>query len=101
MSGVCILVCAWLCVRHELVTFEGMRESFCWLASQAFSFSSLLVAVFYFFIFYFFECMALGPTVILRTLTCLVKGPKTGGFSHVLGFVGFISILCTRVMVIN
>ena len=39
-----------------------------------------------------FDCMALGPTVILRALTCLDKGPETGGFSHVLGVVGIISI---------
>ena len=36
--------------------------------------------------------MALGPTVILRALTCLDKGPATGGFSRVLGVVGIISI---------
>ena len=35
--------------------------------------------------------MALGPTVILRALTCLDKGPETGDFSRVLG-VGIISI---------
>ena len=38
------------------------------------------------------DCTALGPTVILRALTCLDKGPETGGFSRVLGVVGFISI---------
>ena len=27
-----------------------------------------------------------------RALTCLDKGPETGGFSHVLGVVGIISI---------
>ena len=37
-------------------------------------------------------CTALGPTVILRALTCLDKGPETGGFGHVLGVVGIISI---------
>ena len=47
--------------------------------------SSLVVAA-------FFDCTALGPTVILRALTCLDKGPETGGFSHVLGVVGIISI---------
>ena len=41
---------------------------------------------------FFFYCSALGPTVILRALTCLDKGPETGGFSCVLGVVGFISI---------
>ena len=40
----------------------------------------------------FFDCTALGPTVILKALTCLDKGPETGGFSHVLGAVGFTSI---------
>ena len=39
-----------------------------------------------------FDCTALGPTVILRALTCLGKGPKTGGFSRVLDVVGIISI---------
>ena len=63
-----------------------MRESVSCLASQAFSFSSLLVAAF------FFYCTALGPTVTLRALTCLDKGPETGGFSLVLGAVGIISI---------
>ena len=42
--------------------------------------------------FFFFYSTALGPTVILRALTCLDKGPETGGFSPVLGVVGFISI---------
>ena len=40
----------------------------------------------------FFDCTALGPTVILRALTCLDKGPETGGFSRVLGVLGIISI---------
>ena len=40
----------------------------------------------------FFDCTALGPTVILRALTSLDKGPETGGFSRVLGVVGIISI---------
>ena len=40
----------------------------------------------------FFDCRTLGPTVILRALTCLDKGPETGGFSRVLGVVGIISI---------
>ena len=40
----------------------------------------------------FFDCTALGPTVILRALTCLDKGPDTGGFSRVLGVAGIISI---------
>ena len=62
-----------------------MRESVRCLKSQAFSFSSSLVAA-------FFDCMALGPTVILKALTCLDKGPETGGFSRVLGVVGIISI---------
>ena len=48
-----------------------------------------------------FDCTALGPTDILRALTCLDKGPETGGFSRVLGVVDIISILCTRVTVIN
>ena len=39
-----------------------------------------------------FNCTALGPTVILKTLTRLDKGPETGGFSCVLGVVGLISI---------
>ena len=40
----------------------------------------------------FFDCAALGPTVILRAITCLDEGPDTGGFSRVLGVVGIISI---------
>ena len=40
----------------------------------------------------FLYCSALGPTVNLRALTCLDKGPETGGFSCVLGIVGIISI---------
>ena len=35
----------------------------------------------------------LGTTVILRALPCLDIGPETGGFSHVLGVVDFISII--------
>ena len=49
-----------------------MRESVRCLASQAFSLSSELVAA-------FFDYTALGPTVILTALTCLDKGPETGG----------------------
>ena len=77
----------WLapCVVHGSTTVNDMRENFCCLASQAFSLSGLLVTA-------FFDCMALGPTVILRALTCLDKGPETGGFSRVLGVVGIISI---------
>ena len=84
----CNHVRAWPALRivHESMTFKGMRESVRSLASQAFSLSSSLVAP-------FFDCTALGPTVILRALTCLDKGPETGGFSHVLGVVGIISIL--------
>ena len=63
-----------------------MRESFCFLASQAFSLKLTGCCIL------FFDCMALGPTVILRALTCLDKGPETGGFSRVLGVVGIISI---------
>ena len=39
----------------------------------------------YFFFVYFCDCTALGPTVILRAVSCLDKGHKTGGFSRVLG----------------
>ena len=67
------------------MTFKGMRESVRCLASQPFSLSSVLVAA-------FFDCTALGPTVILRALTCLDKSPETGGCSYVLGVVGIISI---------
>ena len=41
---------------------------------------------------HFFDSTALGPTVILRALTYLDKGPETGGLSRVLGVVGIISI---------
>ena len=46
-----------------------------------------------YWLLHFFDCTALGPTVILRALTCPDKGPETGGFSRVLGVVGIISIL--------
>ena len=49
----------------------------------------------------FFDCTALGPTVILRALMCLDKLPETGGFSRVLGIVGIISIFMYWVTVIN
>ena len=62
-----------------------MRESVRCLASRAFSLSSYLVAA-------FFDCTALGPTVILRALTRLDKGPETREFSRVLRVVGIISI---------
>ena len=83
----CIHVRAWLALHvvHESTTFKGMRESVRCLASQAFSLSSKLVAA-------FFDCTALLPTVILRVLTRLDKGPETGGLSRVLGVVGIISI---------
>ena len=48
--------------------------------------------MFVFFFVFCFYCTALGHTVILRALTCLDKGPETGGFSRVLGVVCFISI---------
>ena len=74
-------------VRNESATFKGMRESFRWLTSQQFKpFLSKLTGC------CVFDCTALGPTVILRALTCLDKGPETGGFSRVLGVVGIISI---------
>ena len=41
---------------------------------------------------FFFYRTALGPTVILRALTCLDKCPETGRFTRVLGVVGIISI---------
>ena len=59
--------------------------SFRCLASQAFSFSSQLVAA-------FFWLYSRGPAVILRALTCLDKGSETAGFSRVLGVLGIISI---------
>ena len=67
-------------VSYESTTFKGMRESVRCLTSQAFSLSSLLVDA-------FFDCTALGPTVILRALICLDKGSETGGCSRVLGVV--------------
>ena len=39
-----------------------------------------------------FDCTTLGLTVLLTTLTCLEEGSETGGFSHVLDTVGFISV---------
>ena len=40
----------------------------------------------------FLTVRALGPSAILRALTCLDKGPETGGFSRVLGVAGIILI---------
>ena len=54
--------------------------------------------LFFLFFFFFGNSSALGPTVILRALTSLDKIPETGGLSCVLGFVGFVSFLCPRVM---
>ena len=51
----------------------------------AFSLSSEQVAA-------FFDCTALGPTVILRALTRLEKGLETRGFSRVFDVIGIISI---------
>ena len=62
-------------VRKESVTFKGMHKSFRRLASQ--QFRPFLVQVNW--LLRFFDCTALGPTVILRALTCLDKGPETGG----------------------
>ena len=64
-----------------------MRESVCCHLKPFISHVNWLLRF-----FFFFYCTALGPTVILRALTCLDKGPETGGFSHVLGVVGIISI---------
>ena len=68
------------------MTFKGMRVSV-----RCFHLEPFLSQVNW--LLRFFYCTALGPTVILRALTCLDKGPETGGFSHVLGVVGIISIL--------
>ena len=78
-----------LCVGNESAMFKGMRESFCWLAPQ--QFKPFLVQ-FNWLLRLLFDCTALGPTVILRARTCLDKGPDTGGFSGVLGALGFWSI---------
>ena len=77
---------------HELATFKGMCESFRWLASQ--QSKPFLVQVNWLlrFFLFFFDSTALGPTVILRALTGLDKGPETGGFIRILGIVGIISI---------
>ena len=66
----------------------------CVRVSVVVHFKPLLVAA-------FFDCTALGPTVILRALTCLDKGLETGGFSRVLGVLGINSFLCTRVTVVK
>ena len=71
-----------------------MRESVRCYESQAFALSQVNLL----------RCLdgrILRPTVIHRALTCLDKDPETGGFSRVLGVVGIISILCSRVTVIN
>ena len=76
---------ACLSVGNESATLKGMHESFHLLALKPF-----LVQVNW--LLRVFDCTVLGPTVIHRALTCLDKGPETGGFSHVLGVVGIISI---------
>ena len=78
----------------DSATFKSMHENFCWLASQTFlvQVSWLLRFCFCLFCFFLLDCMALGPTVILKALACLDKGPETRGFSSVLDVVGIISI---------
>ena len=46
----------------------------------------------------FFDSTALGPSVMLRAITCFDKGPETEGFTRVLGVAGFISTSRTRVI---
>ena len=72
-------------------TFKSKHESFCWLASQTFLVQVSWLLRFFCFCF-FLDCVALGPTVILKALACLDKGPETRGLSSVLGVVGIISI---------
>ena len=62
-----------------------MRESVRCLEPQAFSLSQVNFL-------HRLDGRILRPPVILRALTCLDKGPETGGFSRVLGVVGIISI---------
>ena len=64
----------------------------CVRVSVALHLKPILSQVIWLLRFSFFDRTALGPTVILRALTCLDKGPETGGFSHVLGVVGFTLI---------
>ena len=81
----CIHVCAQLRVGHESAISMA-----CVRVSIVLHLKSFLSPVNW--LLRFFDCMALGPIVILRALTCLDKGPETGGFSRVLGVLGFISI---------
>ena len=76
-------------VRNESATFEGMCKSFRRLKSE--QFKPFLVQINWLLRFFLFDYAAPGPTVILGALTCLDKGPETGGFSHLLGVAGFIS----------
>ena len=82
----CIHVCASLALHavHESTTFKTcMRVPVVLHLKPFLSQVNQLLR--------FFDCTALGPTVIIRALTCLDKGPEAGGFSRVLGVVGIIS----------
>ena len=72
MSGVCIRLCASLCVGHESAISKAYVR-----ASTGLHLKPFLSQVNW--LLHFFDCTALGPTVILRDLTCLDKGLETGG----------------------
>ena len=77
-------------VGNESATFmiKGICESFCWLAYQ--EFKPFLGQVDW--LLHFLTVRPWDPLSSFRALTCLDKGPETGGFSRVLGVVGIISI---------
>ena len=72
-------------VVHESTTFKGMRVR----VSVVLHLKPFLSQVNW--LLRFLTVRPLDPLLSLE-LTCLDKGPETGGFSHVLGVVGIISI---------
>ena len=70
------------------MTFKGMHESLRCLVSQAFFFLKLAGCC-----VFFLTARPWDPLSSLANLPVFEKGLQTGGFSRVLGVVGFISIL--------
>ena len=67
--------------------FIGIVECNCRLVR--FELQALFFLVQVYFCAAFFDCTALGPTFILRALTCLDAGPETEGPILELGCVAF------------
>ena len=80
-------VCSCMSGMSQQLSKACMRVSFGAASISSLSFLKLTGCC-----VFFFDCTALGNTVILRAVYSLDEGPETGGFSCVLGVVGFISI---------